>query len=173
MTIRDTLGRDFTLSYDSAGHIVALADYAGRRITYSYDADNNLIEVRGPAALPDFPLGKTTRYEYACGFAELTAGGEPAPTAALNHNLLRVIDGKGQVSLENEYFPTTDPAQINFDRVHTQRLGVAPMGEILRTATMEPLAVRCHPRFSVARDRGRNANTMRRANCVFPQTMSP
>jgi hypothetical protein len=43
----------------------------------------------------------------------------------LNHNLLTVTDPKGQTFLSNTYAPTLNPQDFAFDRVLTQRLGLA------------------------------------------------
>ncbi|MCH8148591.1 MAG: RHS repeat protein [Planctomycetes bacterium] len=61
----------------------------------------------------DYPDGKTTVYTYSTGFAD----------DRLNHNLLTITDPKGQTYLRNEYYPTTDPSDLNFDRVKRQTWG--------------------------------------------------
>src|SRR5262249_45857060 len=57
--------------------------------------------------------GKTTIYTYTKGFAD----------DRLNHNLLAVIDAKGQTYLRNEYSATTNPSDRQFDRIVKQTWG--------------------------------------------------
>ena len=71
----------------------------------------------------DFPDGKTTSYTYSEGFAD----------ERLNHNLLTITDGRRNDPrdptfgdgpyLVNEYATTTDPLDVDFDRVVRQVSG--------------------------------------------------
>lgn len=121
--IRETMGRDVTLSYDHDGRLTAVRDWNGRTISYRYDAAGNLMSVTGPAAAPDFPSGKTTRYGYAAGYADYAGDGSSQSSAQLNHNLTSITDPAGQTYLVNTYYPTEDEDDLSFDRLWKQTLG--------------------------------------------------
>jgi YD repeat-containing protein len=117
-TITDTLSRNITVGYDVNNRITAVTDFTGRQVVYTYDANGDLRSVRSPVVTGtpnsnDFPAGKTTSYTYSSGFAD----------PRLNHNLLSIIDPKGQMYLVNSYASTLDPADLNFDRVVRQVWG--------------------------------------------------
>ena len=129
-TVTDTLGRLISVGYNGDGLISAVTDFAGRSVTYDYydgiEPDGGFGDLKSattpPVAItPEFPIppghaypaGKTTRYRYSAGFVD----------DRLNHNLLSVTDPKGQTYLVNEYHSTTNPHDLNFDRVRTQTLG--------------------------------------------------
>lgn len=61
----------------------------------------------------NFPDGKTTVYTYSTG----------SPEPSLNGNLLTITDPKGQTFLVNEYAPTLNPLDLEFDRVVRQIVG--------------------------------------------------
>ena len=126
----DTLGRVYTVAYVPGRDLIAFVeDFGGRRVTYAYDADDNLVSVTSPAVTGtstgnDFPAGKTTRYTYSSGFADVR----------LNHNLLTIVDGRrndpndptfdpNRPYLTNVYAATLDPNDLNFDRVLRQVWG--------------------------------------------------
>ena len=126
-TIQDSLGRLIQIAYNAENRIASVTDFIGRQIVYSYylsgDADGgagDLKSVRSPVVnLPppvdhnNFPAGKTTFYTYSKGFVD----------DALNHNLLTIKDPKGQTYVVNSYHPTTQPGDLNFDRVIEQQWG--------------------------------------------------
>jgi YD repeat-containing protein len=111
--ITDTLGRLITVGYTNiAGtqRIGTVMDFAGRTVRYEYykageeeGSPGDLKSVTSPAVTGtpngnDFPQGKTTVYTYSRGFVE----------EELNHNLLSIRDGKGQVWLLNTYSEAKD-----------------------------------------------------------------
>lgn len=107
------------------GLIGIVTDYVGRQIRYSYyrDGDSDgangdlksvtLPPVTGPNPCNNDPDGRTTTYTYTTGFAD----------ERLNHNLLTITDAKGQTYVVNEYDPTTNPDDLNFDRIIRQTWG--------------------------------------------------
>ncbi|MEO1130080.1 MAG: DUF6531 domain-containing protein [Planctomycetota bacterium] len=123
--IIDTLNRPYFINYNVDGFIQSVTDYTGRQVTYDYynigdpDGDfGDLKSVTSPAVVGtptnnDFPAGKTTTYTYSTGFAQ----------PELNHNLLTITDAKGQTSLINEYAPTVNPSDFEFDRIVRQTWG--------------------------------------------------
>ncbi|MFO0983632.1 MAG: DUF6531 domain-containing protein [Planctomycetota bacterium] len=123
--ITDTLDHVITVAYSADGHISSITDFAGRQVTYAYygagDADGSqgdLKSVTSPAVTGtpngnDFPAGKTTTYTYSHGFAD----------AALNHNLLGIVDARGRRALTNVYADTLDPGALAYDRVVQQWRG--------------------------------------------------
>ena len=135
VTIHDTLdtlvhNRDITIAYNAADFIESVTDFAGRSVTYEYydgiEPGGNfgdLKSVTTPSVVnnTDFPIlsgheyptGKTTVYTYSTSFID----------NRLNHNLLTITDSKGQTYLLNEYDPTTDPNDLNFDRILRQTWG--------------------------------------------------
>ena len=132
-TIHDTLdtgshNRDITIAYDGNGRIESVTDYSGREVRYQYYDGiipggnlGDLKSARSPivSGTPngnDFPAGKTTVYTYSSGFVD----------DRLNHNLLTITDPNGQLFLTNTYAGTTDPADLEFDRVQTQIWGTQP-----------------------------------------------
>lgn len=133
--ITDTLDRDIIVAYNANGFIQSITDFAGRVVRYEYynsgEVGGNfgdLKSVTSPAVTGtpngnDFPNGKTTSYTYSKGFAN----------QALNHNLLTITDGRRNNPNDptfgtgpyviNIYASTTDPLNINFDRVTRQIWG--------------------------------------------------
>src|SRR5262245_8144778 len=109
-------------THDADGLLSTVTDWTGRPTTYSHYQDGDaggsagdLRSVTPPAVTGtpngnDFPSGKTTTYTYTRGFAD----------ERLNHNLLTITDPKGQTFLTNVYSSTTDPEDIEFDRVMRQ-----------------------------------------------------
>lgn len=135
--VSDTLNtinapREVVLTYNADGFISTIADWGGRLWEYTYyqngdsgGAFGDLKSVITPAVTNtvDFPLpagaeheflmGKETVFTYSTGFSE----------DALNHNLLTITDPKGNLVLQNEYYPTTDPNDFEFDRIQRQIIG--------------------------------------------------
>jgi len=133
--ITDTLGRDIDIGYNADGFIATVTDFTGRVVRYDYydgaepgGSFGDLKSVTTPAVVStpngnDFPDGKTTSYTYSTGFAD----------DRLNHNLLTITDGRrndpndptfGQgLYVVNTYAATTNPDDINFDRVVRQVWG--------------------------------------------------
>lgn len=138
-TIHDALdtpahNRDFTIAYNADGFVASVTDFVGRQVTYAYYQNGepggsfgDLKSVTTPAVVGtphgnDFPAGKSTVFTYTTGFAD----------DRLNHDLLTITDGKGQTYLVNTYAHTvdpndprftTDPNNINFDRIVRQVWG--------------------------------------------------
>ncbi|MGE3166838.1 MAG: DUF6531 domain-containing protein [Planctomycetota bacterium] len=123
--VTDTLGRVIAIGYDGAGRIVSVTDFTGRVVQYAYYdgivPGGNLGDLRsvtcpavtGTPTDNDFPFGKTTVFTYSTGYSD----------ARLNHNLLTVTDPKGQTFLTHTYASTTNPADLDFDRVVRQNWG--------------------------------------------------
>jgi RHS repeat-associated protein len=133
--ISDTLNRDILIAYNQNGFISSVTDFSGRSVTYTYYGDNeaggsfgDLKSVTSPAVTGtpianDFPNGKTVSYTYSKGNAD----------ERLNHNLLTITDGRRNEPsdptyqqgpyLVNVYSASTDPNDINFDRVIRQIRG--------------------------------------------------
>lgn len=126
-TITDTLGRDYTVGYDGAGRIASVTDFAGRSVTYSYygagspdGLPGDLESVTYPPIIRtstgnDFPNGTSVRYTYS-----VTGGSAPS---ALDHNLLTITDERGNTYLRNTYASTTDPSDLEYDRLIEQVWG--------------------------------------------------
>ena len=133
----DTLGRRIEFGYYDTGRLASVTDFTGREVQYRYDPNGDLVSVRSPVVTGtstgnDFPGGKVRRYVYSSGFDE---DSDPR-LAALNHNLLEIIDGKGQHYLENTY--GTDPDAFDFDRVIRQREGGPDQVYTLEYAALNP-----------------------------------
>ena len=113
------------LAYNNNGFIESITDFVGRQVRYDYydgveaaGSFGDLKSVRSPVVTGtptgnDFARGKTTVYTYSTGFAD----------ERVNHNLISITDPKGQTYITNVYDATTDPADLNFDRVTRQILG--------------------------------------------------
>ncbi len=133
--IVDSLDRLIEVFYNGDGFIREVRDFAGRSIRYEYfgrnDPDGNFGDLRS-VTLPsvtgtpngnDFPDGKTTTFTYSTGHSD----------ARLNGNLLTITDGRRNDPndpafeqgpyLRNEYAPTIDPEDVNFDRIIRQVWG--------------------------------------------------
>jgi YD repeat-containing protein len=123
ITIKDTLERNITLSYNGDGFIDGVTDFNDRTVSYQYYdgiEPNGLLgdlksvttpAVTGTPTGNDFPSGKTTLYTYSTGFAD----------DRLNHNLLTITDPNGRTFLQNTY--SDDVNDPNFDHVVRQVLG--------------------------------------------------
>ncbi|MHC4093705.1 MAG: DUF6531 domain-containing protein, partial [Planctomycetota bacterium] len=119
------LVRTITVDYNTDGLISSVTDWINRSVTYEYydgvEAGGNLGDLKsvtspvvtGTPNGNDFPSGKTTVYTYSTG----------SPDERLNHNLLTIRDPKGQTFLTNHYAVTTDPNNLNFDRIRSQTWG--------------------------------------------------
>jgi YD repeat-containing protein len=90
-TAMDTMGRLIQFEYYPwvegdvrSGRLQSVGDFSGRRVIYSYDG-------KGDLAAVNFE-GRETKYAYSTG-TNLRAG----------HNLLAVVDPKGQTAVENFY----------------------------------------------------------------------
>lgn len=123
--ITDTYGRHIEIGYNADGFIATVTDFIGRTVRYEYydgtepgGSFGDLKSVTLPAVVGtptgnDFPRGKTTTYTYSRGFSD----------DRLNHNMLTITDPNGQTYLVNIYAATTNPQDINFDRVVRQVWG--------------------------------------------------
>jgi RHS repeat-associated protein len=96
--------------YDTLQRITGITDHTNRIWTYIYDDWNDLIACTSPATAA-FKEGLTNCYEYSSAYM---SGG-------MEHNLLRIIDAKGQCYLENEY--GFDRDTTSFNKVIRQRRG--------------------------------------------------
>jgi len=134
-TVTDTLDRDIAIAYNPDSLISTVTDFAGRVVRYEYydgvEPGGNLGDLKSatsPAVVGtpngnDFPDGKTVTYTYSTGFAD----------ERLNHNLLTATDRRRNDSndptfgdgpyLTNIYATTTNPNDLNFDRVIRQIWG--------------------------------------------------
>ena len=129
-TATDTLStaanpRQITIGYNNNGFISSVTDFSGRSATYEYyngvEPGGNFGDLKsatspavtGTPTGNDYINGKTTLYTYSTGFDD----------ECLNHNLLTITDPKGQTFLTNVYDATTNPADLNYDRVVRQALG--------------------------------------------------
>ena len=123
--IFDTLNRPYQVNYNPDGFVASVTDYTGRQVVYDYyaigDPDGDFGDLRSVTSPPvlgtptnnDFPAGKTEAYTYSTG----------SPVPELNHNLLTVTDPAGQTRIVNEYAPTQNPSDIEFDRIVRQTWG--------------------------------------------------
>lgn len=121
--IQDTLSRQILIAYDANNRISTVTDFTGRQVMYTYyngvepgGGLHDLKSARSPIVVGtpngnDFPAGKTSVYTYSAGFVD----------NQLNHNLLTITDAKGQTYLTNVYDATTNPLNLNYDRVVQQR----------------------------------------------------
>ena len=96
--------------YGPDNHIAVLRDHTGRRWRFAYDDLGDLVAVTSPPT-DRYPSGLTTQYEYS----------SDSVSPPLQHNLLRAIDPKGQLYVENEY--GVNPGLLAFNRVIRQRQG--------------------------------------------------
>jgi Rhs family protein len=147
--VQDTLDRDILITYNSAGNVEAVTDFASRVVRYTYydgsqsgGGIGDLKSVTYPVVTGtpngnDFPNGKTINYTYSTGFSN----------DKLNHNLLTITDGRRNdlndptfgsgPYLVNTYATTTDDTDPNFDRVMQQVWGgdIIDMVYVLLTPT--------------------------------------
>ncbi len=136
-TITDTLDRDIEVAWNDAGYIASVTDFAGRSVRYTYFAPGEeggnpgdlksvtSPRVQGTPTGNDFPDGKTVSYTYTSGFDD----------DRLNHNLLTITDGRRNDPndptfgsgpfLRNRYSASTDPSDLNYDRIVEQAWGEA------------------------------------------------
>ncbi|MFG0257460.1 MAG: RHS repeat-associated core domain-containing protein [Phycisphaerales bacterium JB043] len=129
-TVQDTLHhagnpREYLFVYDPNGFLQSVTDFAGRQVQYEYYdgimpggefgdlRQVTSVQVVGTSTGNDFPAGKTTTYEWTFG----------NPDPALNHNLHRITDGKGQTYAEFQYKATVTPTDVDYDRVERYVLG--------------------------------------------------
>ena len=134
-TIVDTLDRTIQIAWNEAGLIESVTDFSGRIVRYEYFGEGeeggnpgDLKSVTSPAVVGsttgnDFPNGKRVSYTYTTGFED----------DRLNHNLLAVTDGRRNDPndpsfgegpfLRNRYALTTDPNDLDFDRIVSQAWG--------------------------------------------------
>lgn len=108
MAVVGPLGRPVMFRYNEGGFVIGMEDIAGRTWAYKYDEHQNLVVVRSPVTA-GFPSGKRTEYRYTSGHTD----------EALNHNLIAIMDPKGQLGLRNKY----GTEGTDYDRVIEQRYG--------------------------------------------------
>ncbi len=135
ITVTDTLNRPIEIGYNADNFIETVTDFTGRVVRYDYYNDSDeggssgdLKSVTSPVvtATPngnDFPNGKTVTYTYSKGFVN----------ERLNHNLLTITDGRRNDPNDatfgdnpfviNIYDNTSNPEEVNFDRVVRQIWG--------------------------------------------------
>ena len=141
--IIDTLDREILLEYivipncngEDRSLISSITDFKNRVIKYEYYRDGDedgscgdLKSVTSPRVIGtpngnDFPNGKTTTYTYTTGFRD----------DELNHNLLTITDGRRNDPsdptfeigpyVKNEYASTSNPNNLNYDRIVRQIWG--------------------------------------------------
>ncbi|OGQ06143.1 MAG: hypothetical protein A2979_06195 [Deltaproteobacteria bacterium RIFCSPLOWO2_01_FULL_45_74] len=99
-SVTDTVGRKIEYTYNSSGNLTEIKDFSGRTIQFNYSQQGDLISVTNPA-------GQTMRYTYSSGYLD--------DREELNHNILTVVDAKGQTYLKNTY--------SIYDRVIKQTFG--------------------------------------------------
>jgi len=97
-------------AYNALGKIAVIKDFTGRQWCYAYDDFEDLVAVTMPGT-DRYAHCLTTCYEYSSSQF----------TGALQHNLTRIIDAKGQLYLENQYGDS--PGLLEFNRVVRQRQG--------------------------------------------------
>lgn len=130
----DVYLRTLEFSYDDRGLLVKLKDFANREVIYQYNDSQELVAVTTHAVKNtvtgnDFPMGKTTRYSYAC---------DPIKRA-LCHNLLTMtmpneVANGGPPVLINYY--GEQPGSYSYDKIikqvygGTNHTGIAAGGEI-------------------------------------------
>jgi YD repeat-containing protein len=134
-SIIDTLDREIDIAWNEAGLIESVTDFSGRMVRYDYFGEteeggnpHDLKSVTSPAVAGtttgnDFPIGKQVSYTYTTGFDD----------ERLNHNLLTMTDGRRNDPndptfgegpfLRNQYAPTADPDDLDFDRIVSQAWG--------------------------------------------------
>ncbi len=83
--ITDSAGREINFIYNDNGRLITITDFATRCWTYNYDENDNLASFTTPATA-EYPEGLTTTYTYDA-----------------QHNLLSIIDPKGQTYITNHY----------------------------------------------------------------------
>jgi YD repeat-containing protein len=83
--LTDTLGRSYSMSYDSTGRLSAIADFGSRTWTLKYDYLGQLRSVTTPATT-QFPSGRTRYFSYSGNHA----------TPALRSNLVHAWNHRGQ-----------------------------------------------------------------------------
>ena len=116
------MGRDIEFTFNNQARLEVITDFRGRQIRYYYDSRGNLFAARSPVVVgtstgKDFPNGKTTFYGYS---GASTFNFNPS-RAFLSHNLIAIVDPKGQTYLFNTY--GQDPDSYEFDRVVEQQFG--------------------------------------------------
>jgi YD repeat-containing protein len=79
ISVADTVGRIFSLSYDANSHLTSVIDPSGRTVHYGYDFSGNLTSCQDA-------LGNVTQYAYDSG-----------------HHLLSGTDPRGVVYVQNTY----------------------------------------------------------------------
>ena len=90
--ITDTLGRQYTLSYDTTGRLSSITDFGGRVWTFQYDYLGQLQYVTTPAST-QFANGRVTRFSYTGKQVD----------GRLSSNLIHVWSGKGDIVQTLEY----------------------------------------------------------------------
>ncbi len=90
-TVIDTLGRKIQFYYNSESLLTEIADFSGRRIFFTYTAAKDLKSVIKTSS--DGTIERKITYVYN--------GGNPDDTK--NHRIIKIIDEKGRVYLENKY----------------------------------------------------------------------
>jgi RHS repeat-associated protein len=123
--VTDAVGRFIDVDYDTNGRIDSIEDSTGRTVSYEYygggDPGGNPGDLKtatrptitGTVTNNDFPNGTTTTYTYSRGLSQ----------PALNGNLLTIEDALQQVYLSNTYASTSNPADLEFDRLIAQDWG--------------------------------------------------
>jgi RHS repeat-associated protein len=110
--VTDTLGHTMSYSYYSHNRLKTVTDFSGRKADFIYytgsTASGNLYDLAN-IILTNSGVTKTIGFEYSTN-----------TTDPLSHNIVKLIDAKGQIYVENTY--TAE------DRVATQKYGSASFG---------------------------------------------
>ena len=111
-SVLDEQERGLHFTYGSCGLLERVSDHTGDRwVAYEHHPEiEHLVQVRWPPTA-EFPGGPSATYFYAV----------PCGLEAVRHNIVRVLDAYGNISVENEYAgPETG---WSFNRVIRQQVG--------------------------------------------------
>ena len=118
-TVLDELGRAITFSYNAQGKLIRVEEPAGRKVVFDYDTHRNIQRITVHHAGDT----KYTEFTYSSGF--------PATQDYLNHNMLTIVDSKGQTYVTNTYNSDDEVSQqiyggdtYSYDYTHNAQGGI-------------------------------------------------
>lgn len=151
-SITDRNGNTISIARDASGNVTTITDPVGRTLTFAYDSSNRVTSISDP-------IGRTVSYTYNSqgSLATFTnpAGGVTQYSYDANNNMLKMIDARGIVRVQNTLDASgrvitqvrADGGTLTFN--YTPANPDAPISPVLMARVTDSLGVQATYRFNM------------------------